>query len=135
MPKRRTRKKSLATQTFELALAAPMVMAHRMARMAMAGPSPSARDRKEFHLMGTEKLAACNESLVAMASQTMVANQQLALYFMNSFWSPWASPKLSSASVSKRLHKAGESILAKGIVPVHRRAVANAKRLGRSKQK
>ena len=85
--------------------------------------------------MGTEKLAACTESLAAMAAQTVVENQQLALYFMSAFWNPWKSPKLSGASVSKRLNKAGQSILAKGLVPVHRRAVANAKRLARTKRK
>ena len=64
---RRTRRKSLAAQTFELEIVAPQVIAHRIARMAGAPD----------------------------------------------------------------LNKAAESILAKGMAPIHRRAVANAKRLRR----
>jgi hypothetical protein len=68
MATRRTRKAgSLAAQTIALGIAAPQVAAHRVARMAMAGASPSARDRKEFHRMGTEKMIALNEAWSAMA--------------------------------------------------------------------
>ena len=49
MTVRRSRKSaSVATQAAELALAAPQVVAHRVARMALAGATPSERDRKEF---------------------------------------------------------------------------------------
>ena len=133
MSTRRNRKtKSFALQAAELAVAVPQVVAHRVTRMAISGASPSARDRKEFHRMGTEKFAAFNESWNAMAVQAFRANQQLALAFMRSLWYPWAGRRPSVRATSMRLNNAALGILGKGMAPVHRRAVANAKRLGRS---
>ena len=126
MPKRRSRK-SLAAQAIDLGFAVPQVIAHRTARMAAAGARPSARDRREFHRMGTEKILAFNEAWSAMAMQAFVENQKLAL----SFWFPWAPAK----SVSKQMNTAALNILGKGVAPIRRRAVANAKRLGRAKRR
>jgi hypothetical protein len=133
---RRTRKsRSLAAQTLELGFAVPQVIAHRVARMAIAGASPSARDRREFHRMGSEKITALNEAWTAMAVQGFLANQKLALSFMQSFWFPWARPSRSVKSASRQLNDAALAILGKGMAPVRRRAVANARRLGRSKRR
>ena len=130
MSYRRTRKpKPLAAQAAELAVAVPQVVAHRVTRMAIAGVSPSARDRKEFQRMGAEKVAAFSESWNAMALQALRANQQFALSFMQSLLFPWATPK----SASRQVSNAALGIVSKGMAPVHRRAVANAKRLGRTK--
>lgn len=128
---RRRRRKSLAAQTFELGMVAPQIIAHRVARMAAAGASPSARDRAEFHRMGFEKVAAVNEAWTAMASQVFLENQKLAMTFMQSLWFPWIRPAPTVESVSSQLSKAAVNILGTGMAPVHRRAVANAKRLGR----
>jgi len=131
---RRPRKsKSLSAQAAALAVAVPQVIVHRAIRMAMAGASPSARDRKEFHRMGAEKVAALTESWNAMAVQTFRANQQLALSYMQSLWFPWLSPMSSAKSASRQLSKAALGILGKGMTPIRRRAVSNAKRLGRTK--
>ena len=130
MPSRRRRKsRSLAAQTFEVGLAAPQVIAHRFARMAIAGASPSARDRAEFRRMGIEKIAAANEAWAAMAAQALLENQRLAVAFMQSLWFPWVRP--TSRSVSRRLNRAAGRILGKGMAPVRRRVMANTKRLGR----
>ena len=130
MATRRRRRKSLAAQTFELGLVAPQVIAHRVARMASAGTSPSARDQAEFHRMGIEKITAASEAWTAMATQAFLENQKFALSFMQSLWFPWMRrPTVNSAS--RQLNKAAEAILGKGLAPVRRRAVANAKRLGR----
>jgi len=101
--------------------------------MAIGGAIPSARDRKEFRRMGTEKLAAFNESWNAMALQTLRANQELALSFIRSLWYPWARSSPSLVATSRRINKAALGVLGQGMAPVHRRAVANAKRLGRTK--
>ncbi len=125
MATRRARKsKSLAVQSIELGIAVPQVIAHRAARMLLAGGSPSARDRAELRRMGTEKIAAASEAWNAMALEAFRANQKLAFSFMRSFWFP--STQLSNAALD---------ILGKGMAPVRRRAVANAKRLGRSKRR
>ena len=64
MPSRRKHKtKPLIAKVTELAFAAPQVVAHRVTRMAIAGPSLSERDRKEFERMGAEKTAAFSEFL------------------------------------------------------------------------
>jgi hypothetical protein len=128
MATRRTRRsKSLAAQTIELGIAAPQVIALRTARMAAAGASPSARDRAELYRMGAEKVAALNEAWNAMAVEAFRANQRLALSFMQSLWFPWVRPKSSA--------RYGAGILGKGMAPYRRRAVANARRLGRTKRK
>jgi hypothetical protein len=133
MTNRRHRKvQSIAATTAEIALAAPQVIAHRVARMAMSGPVLSARDRKEFHLMGAEKMAAMAESWNAMVLQSMRANQALAAGFIAAFWSPSAM-RQSPARAAAQLHGAALGVLAKGMAPVHRKATANARRLARTK--
>ena len=47
-----------ASQLVDLGIAAPQVVAHRLARMAAAGTTPSARDRREFTGMVLEKQTA-----------------------------------------------------------------------------
>lgn len=78
--------------------------------------------------MGSEKIAAASEAWMAMATQTLVENQKLALGLVQSFWLPGrpAGPK----AIQQHMNRAALRILGKGMAPVHRRAVANAKRLG-----
>lgn len=121
---------TLATQSAQLAFAVPQVVAHRLARMAAAGAKPSQRDRKEFELMGAEKMAAFSESWNAMALQTVRANQQLAAACLHSIWSPWTSGKPAAHAVAQ-WQDAALDVIGKGLTPVHRKATANAKRLGR----
>jgi hypothetical protein len=130
--RRKRNASSLAVKSAELAFAAPQVVAHRMARMAVAGPVLSERDRREFQRMGAEKLTAFAESWNAMALQAARANQDLAAGFFRSLWSPlaWASPFAHTAA---QLHSAALGVLHEGIDPVHREATANARRLARTK--
>jgi hypothetical protein len=102
--------------------------------MAMAGGTPSARDRKEFHRMGAEKVTALSESWNAMVMQAFFANQQLALSYMQSLWFPWLGRRPSQAA-SRQLSNAALGILGSGMAPFHGRATANAKRLGRARRK
>src|SRR5450759_4061958 len=89
MPFRRKRKTtSLVVKVAELAFAVPQVVAHRVARMAVAGPALSQRDRKEFKRMSAEKTEAFSESWNAMTMQAFRANQALAASIFRSFWSP-----------------------------------------------
>ena len=129
--KRSTR--SLISKSAQLALAVPQVVAHRTARLAMAGASPTARDRKEFQRMADEKTAAFAESWMAMAAQALRVNQALGLSLMRSFRKPKAT--MSAAEVPSRIQDAALGVLAKGLAPVHRTAVANAKRLSRAKRR
>ena len=134
MPSGRRRKSlSLLAKSAELAIAAPQVIAHRVTRMAIAGPTLSARDRKEFQLMVAEKMAGFGEAWSAMVLQTIRANQTLAVALFRAFWAPSLRRRASTTAVAAQLQSAALDILAKGLAPVHRKAVANARRLARTK--
>jgi hypothetical protein len=114
----------------ELALAVPQVVAHRLGRAALAGPSPSSRDRREFHRMYAEKFAAFNEAWNAMAIEMFNANMRLMMSPLS-----WSGP-LTRATGSRLASTYGRTVLGivdKGMGPYHRRAVANAKRLARTR--
>jgi hypothetical protein len=131
-------------QMWEIAVAAPQVVAHRTARMARSGPTPTTADRKELTRMTQEKFEAFGESASAMAAEIVKAN--LALWpsvvragwtLPSAMWMPTAragsrrsasKSTLAAAAVSS----AASRVLAKGLAPVHRRATGNAKRLRRT---
>ena len=119
MPSRRRSRRSarIAKQAIELAVAAPQVMTHRLARLALAGSSPSVRDRSEFDRMGMEKIAAFYESWHAMCLALFRANLNLALSPVQFWWS------------SGRGQRTALAIFGAGLAPVHRRVTANARRL------
>lgn len=119
----------LAVKSAELAMAVPQVVAHRVARMALSGSSQTPRDRKEFELMGNEKMSAFMESWSAMTLQVWRAYHQAALSALQSFWNPIFGLKKPTQSPSNQLNNALSNIVDKGMAPIHRRAVANAKRL------
>lgn len=116
-----------AVQATELAWAAPQVIAHRLLRMAAAGPRPSARDRREFVRMGAEKMAAFYESWTAMAFEAMRQQQAWWLSAWRAATWPWLLPRGGSLHDRRAFHL----IAARGLAPVHRRALANVKRLNR----
>lgn len=123
---------AVMAQATEMALAVPQVVGHRVARLALAGPVPSARDRAEFHRMGAEKVEALQESWQAMAAQAWQAQQSLAMSLARSFWSP---PQFQGSGslheVAAQWQRSAWSVLHVGIAPLHRRAVANARRLNK----
>jgi hypothetical protein len=102
----------LSLQAWEVAVTAPLVISHRLARMAAAGTNPTARDRREFTRMSEEKVAAGYESLAAMATS-----------FAGLGVISWAE------SVDAGLRLAGA-----GFAPVHSRVMANSRRLGRRRR-
>jgi hypothetical protein len=133
MVQRQKRKaRSMAHQALDLALAAPQVVAHRVTRMALAGPVPSQRDRKEFRGMVAEKHDAFLESWVAINTQALVAQQaMLASFWRRLLTPPWLA-KTVPGQTAAQLHRAGAKIVAEGIEPLRRKAVANAKRLSKT---
>ena len=127
-----------AVHAWELALAAPEVIAHRTARMAAAGRVPSARDQKEFTRMGQEKVEAVAESLSAMALPMLKLNQELASLTARQWqqswkwWSAWSPlTPLAAGRSSTQLADSFARVVQKGLAPVHKRATQNAKRLRR----
>jgi hypothetical protein len=128
-------RRKLAQQTLGLSLAVPQVVAHRVGRMAAAGARPSARDREEFTRMGAEKVAAFYESWAAMGQAAFKAQQSMWLAMMrNAALAPWGMAKPASIlPTSAALAQHSLRVMSQGLAPVHRRAAANAKRLGRIK--
>ena len=108
----------LAMKTGEMMLASAQVIGHRTHRMARAGPTPNARDRREFTLMGQEKLEAARESAFAMGSQIARMNSQLGLRAWQDMMAAGSTMLSMTAELAGR-----------GLKPIHSRATANAKRL------
>ncbi|HWW99815.1 polyhydroxyalkanoate granule-associated phasin [Collimonas sp.] len=142
----------LMLQTGEMMSASAQVIGHRTARMAMAGPAPSQRDRKEFNLMSQEKIEAITESAHAMAIRMMSMHQDAARLAIQQMLN--GAVNLMSVASSSNLHQSGHrqnklahdtmlnsaeavsqfntslaDIAQTGLQPLHARATANAKRL------
>ena len=81
--------------------------------------------------MGAEKMSAFYESWGAMWVEVFRANLELSLWSARFFWLRWPATSRLSRAVASRFQQASLAVLAKGVAPVHRRAVANAKRLRR----
>jgi hypothetical protein len=128
----------IGTQATELMFAAPQVVAHRLGRMKAAGAGSSVRDRREFQRMSAEKVAAFGESWNQMALQMLKANQQIAQAWMSAWWFPLrilssAATRQSFSRAVSQMQSSALRVMRSGLGPVHRRATANAKRLGRVK--
>ena len=128
----------IGTQATELMFAAPQVVAHRLGRMRAAGAGTSVRDRREFQRMSAEKIAAFGESWNQMALQMLKANQQMAQAWVSAWWFPLripssAAPRQSFSRAAAQMQSSALRVMSSGLGPVHRRATANAKRLGRVK--
>jgi len=134
MPARRRPSSSLSAKTADLALAVPQVVAHRLLRMAHAGPHLSARDRKEFARMIAEKNSALGESWNAMALQMLQSQRTFAAALALAAMPPRSTRANPAAqTLAAHLQQGALAVIGKGLAPVHRRAVANAKRLARTR--
>ena len=67
----------LAWETGEMMLASAQVIGHRTGRMAAVGSKPNASDRREFALMGQEKIEAAAKSAHGMAAHMMTMDPSL----------------------------------------------------------
>jgi hypothetical protein len=129
MSPRRRRKTRLYTKSAALAFAVPQVIGHRLMRMASSG-KPTRRDRREFDRMITEKAEALGEAWSRMAVKTFQANQEIAFSLMKG----WMRGSPSVVQHAAALQRTATEVLAAGLAPVHRRAVANARRLNRRRK-
>lgn len=143
----------LAWKTTEMLLASAQVIAHRTARMAAAGPNPSARDRSEFLRMGQEKLEAaieCSQAVAThgwshqLASATSLWHSMMQLGFDLALFSTSRSPleawqrqlKLAqrvqaAAAAHDDLARSAAAVSHRALAPLHRRTKGNVRRLSR----
>lgn len=134
MPSRRRKAPAtISVKTAELARAVPQVVAHRVTRMALAGPVLSPRDRKEFSGMVAEKQTAFQQSWQAMFKEACRINQKLAADVTKSIVHSCNARTATQKRLAARTRKAAVTVARKGLDPIHRKATANAKRLARTK--
>lgn len=132
-------------------LASAIVINRRLTRIALAGTDPSARDRREFHRMGQEKIDAAAESMLAIATQMVVIGPQAgATAFqqwmknarglmhmaarpssavLNAQAAAMGGSLRGSAAMTSKMADAMADLAHRGLHPIHSRATANAKRL------
>lgn len=130
MPKTHT-STSVARQQAELAWAAPQVIVHRTARMLAAGATPDARDAAEFTRMFSEKTTAFSQAWMAGWTAMAWAPYKVSLELLRSGGSLARGGAMDLGPLSRALSGQGWGIAGSALAPVHRAAVANARRLGR----
>jgi len=143
----------LAMKTLEMMLASAQVIGHRTGRMAWSGPAPNARDRREFALMGREKIEAGAQSAQAMVAHMMTLGQpwgalalrhvlQNSAAFMSLASSQTPTQLIArQAALARRVAQSAVSmadvardatkLAHRGLKPIHAKATANARRLGK----
>lgn len=143
----------LAWKIGEMSVASARVIAHRTTRMAAAGPLPNARDRQEFTRMGQEKIDAASESVHAIVAHMTAANCRIGPRALGQMMAATAAlmslaasrnagqfvvrqVKLAqtmsrSAMTASTLSGSAAGLAARGLRPIHSRATANARRLGK----
>jgi hypothetical protein len=126
----------LIEQATELMLAAPQVIALRVAGMMAGGTRPDAKARREYHRMGLEKVVAFEQSAMAMTLQMVRVQRQWHAEWMQQWIkmlaTPWWSVNLlalASALPNPGVQRAWFGVAQRGIAPIHRRATANLRRL------
>lgn len=120
----RRNRQSTAAKLAELSVATPQVVAHRLTRMALAGPVLSSRDKREFTTMVIEKQLAFTQSWMAMFAEAVRQQQAFALSLLTGSFAR-KGPKGSVGALSR--------VVGAGVAPVHRKAVSNARRLARTR--
>lgn len=128
MPHRKPSPQRIARQITELAFAAPQVVVHRVSRMAAAGNAPSARDRAEFARMSSEKVTAFYQSWAGMWAAALSTQMELAAAGATM---AMAAARGNKANGTLAMANAAAKVFGAGLSPVHKKAVANAKRLAR----
>ena len=139
----------------ELAIAVPQVVATRTIRMLEAGAHPGVADRAEFSRMSTEKVQAFWESIFGMGTQMVRTNHELARAAALQCWRLWMTPwwlgayrpaaqamvtlpraaALIAAPTRSQRQRAMSKLVEASLTPIHKRATANARRLGRGKKR
>ena len=121
-------------KALDLSIAAPQVVAHRLTRMALAGPLPNARDQKEFTGMVMEKQLAFAQAWWAAWNAALQgpwgmawSTWQTALSGGMLGSSPWAMWKLAERSSAP-----AAQVVNAALTPIARKASSNARRLART---
>jgi len=143
----------LAWKIGEMSMASAQVIAHRTTHMTAVGPMPNARNRQEFTRMRQEKIEAATESARAIAAHLTLMNLKFgARAFRHMVAGTAALMSLAtsrsvgqsitrqaklvetisrSAITACELYGSTARLAGRGLKPIHARATANARRLGK----
>src|ERR1043166_504825 len=140
----------VALTTSELMIASAQVIGHRVARMALAGATPTAEDRREPALMGQEKIEALGESAFEFLYRMAALNRRFTALAMKEMFTiatgmmtlrsrtqgeqqaRWVHDAVARPAISaSRISGAAAQLTQRALKPVHSRATRNAKRLGK----
>ena len=127
------KKQSFFDQSMEVTTAVPQIVSHRMNEFLNAGMQPTPETQREFLLMWEEKITAFSESWHAATEQTMKINQQVAETLMQNMFTPWWDIYALNYITPSNLATAAHSILDKGMEPIHKQTISNARRLNKLK--
>ena len=114
---------------WEVSATAPMVIGYRLMGMAPPGTPPTARQRRELTRMGQEKMDAWYEGALATGQRMFEAN----LALTGVFWRQVLAGSLSPGAFAASFARLGPQLLTDSLGPVHRRVVANNRRLSRAR--
>lgn len=132
--RKRSSSTKAARQAMEVGAAAPVVVAHRVARMALADPTLSARDRKEFTGMVVEKQVAFAQAWFFASQQAFKAQQALSMAAWRSLLGGgWLTPSRTATQLTRQWEHQAASVFGAALEPVHKKVVHNAKRLSRTR--
>ncbi|MBY0268640.1 MAG: hypothetical protein K2X06_02050 [Burkholderiales bacterium] len=146
----------LAWKAGEMAISSAQVIGQRTNRLALAGPVPSARDQREFALMGREKGEAALESAQAAGVRMLLLGQQFATLAFKQALSASVSlmsiaasrtaaesvdrqtrlvreTMTGSAAAASKLSGATARVARSALKPIHKRVSGNARRLGKKR--
>lgn len=144
---------ALGMKCAEMLAASSQVIQHRVGRMMLSGPAPSAADRREFEVMGSEKITAGLASSRAMGRHLLAANTDLwrqmvdTQLAMAAAWTSLATSRTAGQARTRqakltramtrspvsaaRVAQSVAGLAQRGLAPIHARATANARRLAR----
>lgn len=132
--KRVGKQKTTAVKLGELGAAVPQVVSHRLARMAMAGPHLSERDKREFTRMVLEKHDAFTQAWTEMLAESLRVHHSLSSALVDSLAAPLsAASREAGQQLVNELANAPLRVVGKGLNPIHKRATMNARRLAKTK--
>jgi hypothetical protein len=83
--------------------------------------------------MHAEKAAAFLESWNALTWYGWCANHAFATSLVRALWTTGVVPSASVVAATSRLHREGVGLVHKALDPVHRRVMANARRLSKGR--
>jgi hypothetical protein len=137
----RSRRIRIVNNALERSLAAPQVVALRTLGALAAGDKPTARDRREWTRMGTEKVDAFSRASAAIGAQWTRAIVELPLAVWAEWYRAWLAASMTPwlvpprrRALERHWQAAATRALDRGLAPLHRTAVANLRRLRRSKR-